>query len=71
MARRANRVVRELSERRGWSRDGVRAISRPEGGAPPLLCAFWFNLGPVERAPRRKSVKPTGRVSRKAPPSRE
>jgi len=71
MARRANRVVREQPERRAWSRDGVRATSRPEGGAPPLLCAFWFSLGPVARAPRGKSAKPVGRVSRGAPPSRE
>ncbi|MFY1830725.1 hypothetical protein ACN47A_32725 [Myxococcus fulvus] len=56
-------------------RGAVRPVCRnPEeespfaeaGGAPPLLCAFWFNLGPqvaandTESPSRRKSRRKGG-----------
>ncbi|NTX08889.1 hypothetical protein HUA74_22890 [Myxococcus sp. CA051A] len=68
MATRARRSRRGGEVRPLWR--GPREVSTPPeaGGAPPLLCPFWFNLGPQVAAndseppastKARRSKKPT------------
>ncbi|SEU39405.1 hypothetical protein SAMN05443572_11433 [Myxococcus fulvus] len=65
MATRASRGGRGAA--RPVCRNPEEESSAPEGGgAPPLLCPFWFNLGPqvaandTESPSRRKSRRKGG-----------